>query len=68
MKVICEVEETDLEGDDGRIIPGVIVRCSECDHEVQCYGVTERSVKRCLAMLHEQCPSGAENFYTTEDD
>ncbi len=68
MKIVCEIEETDLEGENGRAIPGVIVRCAECDHEVESFGTSERSIRRCLALLRESCPSNEENFYVTEED
>ena len=68
MKVVCDVEETDLEGDDGRIIPGVVVRCTECDHEVQSYGTSQRSIRWCLAILAEECPIKGDNFYCTDED
>lgn len=67
MKVECEVEETELEGDhDADNIPGVCVTCNRCGHETISYGTGEASVRRCLALLREECPNGESNFYEVE--
>lgn len=47
---------------------GVIAACTECDHETQSKGETEKSRKRCLALMREQCPEGKENFYVDGDE
>jgi hypothetical protein len=62
-KVYCEVEETDLENDSGRMTPGVVLKCSRCGHTTQSFGTSERSIKRCLALMREECPEGESNFY-----
>lgn len=66
MKVECEVEYVDLDAERG-VIPGVTVTCSRCDHSVSSYGQGENSVKRCFALLHEECPEDESNFYTTDE-
>lgn len=68
MTISCLVEELDIESDNGRMVPGVIVTCSECDYAVQSFGTSERSVNRCLALLRESCPLGDENYYTIDDE
>jgi hypothetical protein len=63
MRVECEVEYTELDGSHGQEVPGVIVSCTRCSHSEQSFGQGEASVRRCLALLRENCPNGEENFY-----
>ena len=67
-KIACEVERTEI-SKDGRTGKGVVVTCGECGHCEESFGQEEKSVKRCLALLRENCPEGAENnFYVDEND
>lgn len=66
MRVECEVEEIDLENEKGRTQEGVKVKCSECGHETQSFGTSEKSIKRCLVLLKEECPRNERNFYVVE--
>lgn len=59
-RIACEIRS------DGN--GGVIAACTECDYETQSKGETDRSVKRCLALMREQCPKNQENFYVADDD
>ena len=68
--VECEVEEVELINDNGRTVTGIRVTCSKCDHVTESYGTGPASVKRCLALMREECELNEENFYTapgTED-
>ncbi len=67
MRVECEVTEATLTSDDGREVEGVCATCSRCDHETESFGTGEASVKRCLALLREECPEGEENWYVEAD-
>jgi hypothetical protein len=67
-RIEFQIEETELENDSGRMIPGVIARCSECDHETESYGTGENSRKRCLVLMREECPCGDDNFYVDSDE
>ena len=67
-RVECDVEFTDLENDKGLMVPGITVTCTRCDHQVECFGTSARSVKRCFMLLKEECPEGQENYYTCDDD
>jgi len=64
-RVAVSVSEHDIdaEDDDGRerVIPGIIVTCSQCGESVEVYGTSEASVKRGCVMLKEQC--GSSNWY-----
>ena len=63
MKVSCEVDEVELVNDEGWDQPGVSVTCSRCRHVTESFGTTDASVKRCLALLREECPRSEKNFY-----
>lgn len=66
MRVTCDIEESLLENESGQEVEGITARCSRCDHETESFGTSERSVKRCLVLMREECPNGEENFYTDE--
>lgn len=67
MRVKVSIEETELEGDYGPV-PGVAATCSECGHETESFGTSDRSRRRCLVLMREECPDGANNFYVDEDE
>jgi hypothetical protein len=64
--VPCVVEETELENDDGRQVPGVLATCRRCDHHTQSFGTSDRSITRCLVLMREQCPNDERNYYLDE--
>lgn len=66
MKVTCAVEEVDLDGDYGSV-PGIEVECQRCNHVTESFGTSERSVKRCLALMREECPEDKSNFYVADN-
>jgi len=68
MKVHCEVEEVELDNDSGREVPGVRVTCSRCGHSTESFGTAEPSVRRCYALLREECPNGEHNYYCEDPD
>jgi len=61
-RVECEVRSATVEGR-----PGVEVTCTDCDHTTQSMGESDRSIKRCLALMREECPDGEDNFYVDAD-
>ena len=63
MRVDCTIEEEELENDEGRPQEGVTATCSRCDHQTQSFGTSDKSIKRCLVLMREECPNGEENFY-----
>lgn len=67
MRVECEVSFVELTGTHGRAVDGVSASCSRCGHEEESFGSGDSSVKRCLALLRENCPEGEENFYFDVD-
>ena len=70
MRTRCEVYQFDnvITGDYGREvrIPSVRAVCSRCGHTTESGGTSEASVKRCLALMREECPRGRRYFYTGE--
>lgn len=65
MRVKCEVEEIELEGDYAPVA-GLCVTCSRCNHQVEVFGTSDRSIRRALVMLRDECPEGENNFYEEE--
>jgi hypothetical protein len=73
VRVRCAIDDVELEGDlivrEGSpvMVDGVCATCSRCGHETESYGRSERSVRRCLVLLREECPMGESNFYVADD-
>ncbi len=67
MRVLCSIDETEIENEEGRRVDGVEATCGRCQHTTQSFGTGAASRKRCLVLLREGCPEGEENFYTDED-
>jgi len=65
-KVTCKLELTDLENESGNEVPSVTLTCEECGHVTESFGQRGRSVRRCLALMKEECPNDARNFYVTD--
>ncbi len=66
-KIKCDIEEITLEGDYDNEVPGIMATCSKCGHSTESYGTSESSIKRCLALMNEECPEGEDNFYEEDD-
>lgn len=63
MKVECEIAEIELEGDYGdNLIPSVCATCSRCGHQTESFGTGDASIRRCLALMREECPEDELNF------
>jgi hypothetical protein len=63
MNVPCEIGETELENDFGRMIDGVEAVCTRCGHCTESFGTSDASIARCLALMREECPKNERNFY-----
>lgn len=61
-RIKCDIEEITLEGDYGEV-PSVQATCSKCGHVTESYGTDDRSIRRCLALMHDECGCGENNFY-----
>lgn len=67
-RVGCKIEETSVENESGRLVDGVCVTCGQCGDTAEAFGTGERSVKRALMTLRENCEEGGDgNFYVDED-
>lgn len=51
----CDIEETELVNEQGRSIPGVVATCQGCGAAVEAFGTTERSLKRCMVLMRNNC-------------
>lgn len=65
-RVECEVNYEEIE-EGGRTGDGVVVTCGECGKSQQSFGTSERSVKRCLVLLKENCPLDESNYYVAPE-
>ena len=66
-KVTCEVRAAKVNFN-GQLIDGIEVSCTECDHVEECGGTSQRSVKRALAQMRQNCPNHENNFYVSDTD
>ncbi len=53
--LVARVFEDYVTNDDGRSVMGVVAQCPECGETAEAYGTHERSIKRALITLKEQC-------------
>jgi hypothetical protein len=67
MRVVCDIEETTLTNDEGLDVESVEATCRKCGHVTESFGTDDRSVRRCLALMREECPRGQWNFYVSDD-
>lgn len=63
----CEIRGVDVEFQ-GRTIDGVEATCTDCGHTETAGGTGDKSVKRCLALMRENCPENGNNFYVADDE
>jgi hypothetical protein len=62
-RVWVHIEEVMMENDWGREIEGVVATCIKCGHCTESFGGSGASVRRCLALLNEECPLNENNWY-----
>lgn len=67
MRVEVEIDLVTLENDSGREIESVCATCLRCDHTTESFGTSERSRRRCLVLLKEECPLNEDNYYIDPD-
>jgi hypothetical protein len=63
MEVSVDIDEAEVENDDGRTIDGLCVTCEQCGHSVEVLGTTNASASYAAACLARECPKGERNFY-----
>lgn len=65
--VQCEIEYCDdLVDGEGRYRNGVRAICTKCGNITESFGQSEKSIRRCLAIMCEECPNDEENWYEEE--
>jgi len=68
MRVPVDIDEVELENDDGISVDGICATCQRCGHRTDSFGTSAASIKRCLVLLREECPENEQNFYVESDD
>lgn len=63
--VLCSVDYVDIDTDYGWR-EGVEVTCNRCGHVTESFGTGSDSIRRCLALMQEECPRGESNWYQEE--
>lgn len=65
----CDIEETELENDNGKYVPGVVATCQECGVTTESFGTATASIKRCMVLMREACRCyDAQDAYFTCDE
>jgi hypothetical protein len=64
---LVDVEETEIQTERGRWVPGVVATCQKCGHETKAFGTEEPSINFCLYTMGQECPQGLSNFYEVFD-
>ena len=67
MRVPCDIDESEEENEDGILVECIVATCSRCGHETMSFGTGEASIRRCLALMREECPEDENNFYVEGD-
>ncbi len=62
-RVECEIRSVTIDG-----VAGVSATCTDCGNTTESKGESDRSVRRCLALMRETCPEGEDNFYVDADE
>ena len=63
--VTTSVSYEEVEGD-YRPVDGVRVTCDKCGHVEESGGEHAGSLKRCAALLNENCPRNEDNYYLVD--
>ena len=67
-RIECVIEhDVDVEADDGRMVNGVRATCTCCDATTEAFGTTGKSVRRCLALMREECEQGEGAYFYADD-
>lgn len=62
-KIKCEIEDINVENENGYDVPGTMATCGKCGHTTECFGTSQSSINWCLRQLREECPNNEKNFY-----
>ena len=64
--VLCTIDFVFLPNEHFRLVESTFATCAKCRHSTQSFGTSNASVRRCLALMREECPAGEDNFYVSE--
>lgn len=66
MKVECHIIEFVQQNERGIPVPSLAAVCPRCLSSTRAFGVTDKSLKRCLWLMRESCscPESNRTFYT----
>jgi len=67
-EVACQITKIRIRNANGFFTDGVQAVCSKCGQMSDSYGTGEKSIKRCLAVLHDTCLNNEDNFYIVEKE
>lgn len=67
-RVACEIEHMTDITERGYEADCVYAVCTQCGNQTKSWGAGAASVKRCLALMREECEQGERNFYYDEID
>ena len=62
-KVQCTIEDAYIANEYGTEVESVEATCQRCGHVAKCFGRSDGSRKRCLALMRAECPKGENNYY-----
>ena len=61
--VDCDITDIEMDGSNGYPVASVLAECRICGFVTSSYGTSEASIRRCLAMMREECPRRQRNYY-----
>ena len=62
-RIAVDISEEERENDNGIMVAGILATCTKCGHETFSFGTSDASVRRCLALMRDECPEEETNFY-----
>ncbi len=62
-QVECEVGVYQVDNGKGYMVDATYATCPRCGKVAESFGTTQRSVRRCLAVLSKDCPNNEKNYY-----
>ena len=67
-RIECVIEhDVEIENDDGYMVKGVRATCDCCGAITESFGTSAASVRRCLALMREECEGGEDSYFYAHD-
>lgn len=67
-RIECRITYGEAASESGVMVKCVRALCMHCGHKTLSFGQHDASVRRCLAVMREECPEGDKNFYVVDED